>query len=147
MKRIEHRYRLIVIIMAFNRKIIYNDLVGIALSCIVSLLFVHGVCQFVSSSNKKQTTTELHQSGRSEEADVFLSEAAHSLSDQAESNETIVNTFCQPTNDSKVAGYVIYTFTSFLKNDKPWLQEPDNAYPLSLLWNPSIPIAHRKLLI
>src|SRR6478752_4225137 len=38
---------------AFNRKIIYNHLLAVALAGIVSLLFLQRICQFLNTSSKR----------------------------------------------------------------------------------------------
>lgn len=127
--------------MAFNRRIIYNDLIGIAISCIVSLLFVHGVCQFLGSSNKENNTTQ--QSQQSDDSESSDSGQAFNL---AEANQRLVSSFVQPTRNFKIVGHINLAFVAFIENS-PWLISQDYRYATSLVWNPSIPIVYRKLLI
>lgn len=46
----------------FESRALYSDLMALALSGIVALLFMHGIYQFTGSSHKKQDSEQLYES-------------------------------------------------------------------------------------
>lgn len=136
---------------AFNKKIIYNHFLAVALACVVSLLFVQNICQFLNTSKKR------------------LDYAATSVLEHSEGNESMAANYVDadcPSNPVTECFVMVHGILSFRFQEhrfsKPFPIFTSDQHiffkkkgfsktfyrsDLPPMGGPSIPIAHRRLII
>lgn len=137
---------------AFNTKIIYNHLLAVALACIVSLLFVHKTCQFFNTSSKRldyaNITVALNGGGQDAVVPCHFEGGCNSES-QTEGFTVIKNLFGYRFQSHRfIKPFPILTsLDQYINSEKNEHFKTFYRYGLPPMWGPSIPIAHRKLII
>lgn len=136
---------------AFNKKIIYNHLLAVALAGIVSLLFVQNISQFLNTSKKRldyAATCTVGLSGDQESMDPCYSDADCSSKTGTEPFMMIqgIRSFrFQPHRFSKL--FPIFAIDQYIFFKKNGSSKTFYRSDLPPMGGPSIPIAHRRLII
>lgn len=137
---------------AFNKKIIYNQLLAVALASIISLLFVQKICQFLNTSSKRAdygVTTTIGYSGSQEvlEPCYFLEADCHSgsQSDGFILIQDIASFRFQHHRFTRP--FFISTLDQYIFFEKNGHSKAFYRSGLPSMGGPSIPIVHRRLII
>ena len=136
---------------AFNKKIIYNHLLAVALAGVVSLLFVQNICQFLNTSKKRldyAITSTVGHSGDHQAIVPCYSDADCSSKPGTECFVMIQGVLSfrfQAPRFSKP--FPIFTIDQYIFFKKNGTSKTFYRSDLPPMGGPSIPIAHRRLII
>ena len=133
-------------------KVFFNDLLALAFACVISLLFTHGVTQFVYSSSKKSNENRLSLTPTTvfNEADVlYLSETTNNYKSPVEAFHNVETGIVNQTESYKTLRAVILNIGIAWKRINSHHCNFTSLYRYNLpdVWSPSICIAQRRLLI
>jgi hypothetical protein len=132
-----------------TRRRIFPDLLALAIACIVSLLFAKDVCQFIGSFERKVNSfsetkgSELHNTSDA----LHYSSRCHDFRSPMELSSDFESAAITH-RDEKSVKVMLLNVTLIWKGLQVF-SCVTYAFDFSSnpLWNPSIPIAQRKLLI
>ena len=136
---------------AFNKKIIYNHLLAVALAGIVSLLFVQRVCQFLNTSSKRSDYSATTTIGYGEDQKSLTCYyggadcASHYENEDFGMLVSILSCRLQPYRFNRP--FSISTQDQYIFFEKNGYFSAIYRSGLPSMWGPSIPIAHRRLII
>lgn len=133
---------------AFNRKFIYNHLLAIALAGIVSLLFLQRVCQFLDTSSKRldyETTSTYGGQESLEHAHITPNGPGKTGIEGLIDIQGILDGRLHLQRFVKL--FPISTHSLHVNFQKRSFSKSCFRYCLPSIWGPSIPIAHRRLII
>ncbi|MBA4057594.1 MAG: hypothetical protein C0490_22965, partial [Marivirga sp.] len=125
--------------------------VAIVLICVTGLLgMVHLSYHKGSSNTKEFSQNRTNGDGKTSQIiKLYITSNEFSSTDQSGRNESLQQTFCSPLYAYKLIRSSVFDAEQayVLSQKLTWYTQSTYLRHLSPFWHPSIPIAHRKLII
>lgn len=127
-----------------------NDILYAALFIAVVSLALTFSLQLQRTADKgRYYFAVISQAPHYDEKELFLAAADFSLTHQQGKHESIEHSICSSAQSIKIIRSAIFDEAqkAVLTQRLAWFTQPVYFHTLSAIWHPSIPIAHRKLVI